>query len=54
MATLTQYPVWQKLCQHHQKMDSTHMRDLFANDGERFNKFNLKFTLKAQMEHCLS
>ena len=20
------------------------MRDLFANDGERFNKFNLKFT----------
>ncbi|MCX7186955.1 MAG: glucose-6-phosphate isomerase [Methylophilaceae bacterium] len=44
MATLTQYPVWQKLCQHHQKMDSTHMRDLFANDGERFNKFNLKFT----------
>lgn len=44
MATLTQYPVWEKICQHQQTMASIHMRDLFANDAERFNKFSLNFT----------
>jgi len=44
MATLTQYPIWEKLCQHQQTMASTHMRDLFANDAQRFNKFSLNFT----------
>ena len=44
MATLTQYPIWEKLCQHQQTMASTHMRDLFANDAQRFNKFSLTFT----------
>ena len=43
MATLTQYPVWHKLCQHQQSIASTHMRDLFAKDPNRFNKFNLQF-----------
>jgi glucose-6-phosphate isomerase len=43
MATLTQYPVWQQLCQHQQSIASTHMRDLFAKDPNRFNKFNLQF-----------
>ncbi len=43
MATLTQYPVWQKLCQHQQTIASTHMRDLFASDPNRFSKFSLKF-----------
>jgi glucose-6-phosphate isomerase len=41
MATLTQYPIWEKLCQHQQTMASTHMRDLFASDAQRFNKFSL-------------
>lgn len=44
MATLTQYPVWHKLCQHQQTIASTHMRELFANDANRFDKFSLKFT----------
>lgn len=43
MATLTQYPVWHKLCQHQQDIASTHMRDLFAQDSNRFSKFNLQF-----------
>ncbi|PPC94291.1 MAG: glucose-6-phosphate isomerase [Methylotenera sp.] len=43
MATLTQYPVWQKLCQHQQNIASIHMRDLFAKDPNRFNKFHLQF-----------
>lgn len=43
MATLTELPVWQTLCQHQQKIVSTHMRDLFANDPNRFSKFSLKF-----------
>ncbi len=43
MATLTHYPVWQKLCQHQQAIASTHMRDLFKNDANRFDKFSLKF-----------
>lgn len=44
MAALTTLPVWQKLCQHQQKIVSTHMRDLFASDANRFNKYSLKFT----------
>lgn len=44
MATLTQYPVWQKLCQHQQEIAPTHMRDMFAQDPNRFEKFSLQFT----------
>lgn len=43
MAYLTQYPVWEKLCKHEQIIASVHMRDLFANDPKRFEKFSLKF-----------
>lgn len=42
MATLTQHPSWQALCQHQQKMSSLHMRDLFQADATRFEKFSLK------------
>ncbi len=42
MATLTHHPVWQKLCQHQQTIVSTHMRDFFAADKNRFDKFSLK------------
>ncbi len=44
MATLTQYPVWHKLCQHQQQIAPAHMRDLFAKDPDRFQKFSMKFT----------
>ncbi|MDZ4210694.1 MAG: glucose-6-phosphate isomerase, partial [Methylotenera sp.] len=43
MAALTTLPVWQKLCQHQQAIVSTHMRDLFASDPNRFDKYSLKF-----------
>jgi len=43
MATLHKHPVWQKLSQHQEKIASTHMRDLFAQDAKRFDKFSLKF-----------
>lgn len=43
MATLTSLPVWQTLCQHQKTIAATHMRDLFANDPDRFKKFSLKF-----------
>lgn len=43
MATLHKLPVWQKLSQHQHNIASLHMRDLFAQDAKRFDKFNLKF-----------
>lgn len=43
MAALTTLPVWQKLCQHQQAILSVHMRDLFAADKNRFDKYSLKF-----------
>lgn len=43
MATLHKLPVWQKLSQHQQNIASLHMRDLFAQDAKRFDKFSLKF-----------
>lgn len=43
MAALTTLPVWQKLCQHEKSIVSTHMRDLFAADKNRFEKYSLKF-----------
>lgn len=42
MAALTTLPVWQKLCQHQKSMVSIHMRDLFAADKTRFDKYSLK------------
>lgn len=44
MAALMTLPVWQKLCLHQQSTASTHMRDLFANDANRFDKYSFKFT----------
>ena len=34
---------WQKLIEHYDRIRSTHMKDLFAADPERFNKFSLRF-----------
>lgn len=44
MATLHKLPVWQKLTQHQKAIESIHMRDLFAQDAKRFEKFSLKFS----------
>ncbi len=43
MTTLTQFPAWQKLCDHQKSIASLHMRDLFAADPKRFEKYSLKF-----------
>jgi glucose-6-phosphate isomerase len=43
MATLHKLPVWNKLSQHQENIASIHMRDLFAADAKRFDKFSLKF-----------
>ncbi len=44
MASLNKHPVWQSLCQHQEKIASLHMRDMFANDADRFSKYSLKFS----------
>lgn len=36
-------PAWKALEAHHQEMESVQMRDLFAQDSGRFDKFSLKF-----------
>mmetsp|Transcript_13144 Transcript_13144/g.18052 ORF Transcript_13144/g.18052 Transcript_13144/m.18052 type:complete len:552 (+) Transcript_13144:47-1702(+) len=41
MASTTGLKSWQALKEHHQTISKTHMRDLFASDPKRFEKFNL-------------
>ncbi len=33
---------WSKLKDHHKKVKETHLRELFAEDPERFSKFSLQ------------
>jgi glucose-6-phosphate isomerase len=35
--------LWRQLEEHHSKMQAVRMRDLFADDPERFNTFSLRF-----------
>ncbi|OYZ04827.1 MAG: glucose-6-phosphate isomerase [Methylophilales bacterium 16-45-7] len=42
MATLTQHPSWQALCQHQKTILTQHMRDLFKADASRFETFSLR------------
>lgn len=42
MARLTQHPSWKALTKHQEAISPQQMRDLFATDPERFNKFSLK------------
>ena len=44
MTTLTQYPAWNTLCAHQKTVLPLHMRELFAADPKRFEKFSLKCT----------
>jgi len=43
MCALTESPAWKALEAHHQEVAGLHMRDLFANDPKRFEKFSLRF-----------
>jgi len=43
MTSLSHSPAWQALITHQQKMAAVHMRELFAQDPQRFDKFSLHF-----------
>ena len=43
MAALTRSPAWKALKSHHKQMADVPMRDLFAQDAQRFDKFNLRY-----------
>src|SRR2546423_12335811 len=43
MSTLTQSPAWKALESHHKEASRLHMRDLFAKDPQRFQRFCLRF-----------
>jgi glucose-6-phosphate isomerase len=43
MIPITQHPAWNTLCIHQKTVVALHMRDLFAADSKRFEKFSLKF-----------
>ena len=39
----TQTKSWQALLQHFEQIKKVHMRDLFAADGQRFQKYSISF-----------
>lgn len=43
MSGLASSPAWKALEAHYATMEKVQMKDLFAKDPERFNKFSLKF-----------
>jgi len=43
MSTLTQSPAWQNLQKHYEATKDLHLRQLFAEDPQRFAKFSLRF-----------
>jgi len=40
MTLINQTPVWQALEKHQKKMANVHLRDLFAQDNQRFQRFS--------------
>ena len=43
MPDLSQLPAWKNLQRHYREIETTHLRQLFADDGKRFEKFSLQF-----------
>jgi glucose-6-phosphate isomerase len=43
MSALTRSPAWRALKAHHREMRGVHMRELFAQDPQRFQRFSLQF-----------
>ncbi|MSR32297.1 MAG: glucose-6-phosphate isomerase [Gemmataceae bacterium] len=43
MTAPTKLPAWNLLDQHKKEIESVHMRDMFKQDPQRFNKLNLRF-----------
>ena len=44
MSNLTTSPAWLALTAHRQEMAGVHMRELFAQDPQRFDRFSLQFS----------
>ncbi len=42
MSDLTRSPAWTALDAHRKAMEGVHMRDLFAADPKRFDRFSLR------------
>ncbi|MCK4502970.1 MAG: glucose-6-phosphate isomerase, partial [Desulfuromonadales bacterium] len=42
MPELTQLPAWKSLQKHYQTIEELHLRELFAADPQRFEKFSLQ------------
>ncbi len=43
MSVLIDSPAWQALVKHRQQMADVHMRDLFASDPQRFERFSMRW-----------
>src|SRR5690349_3073354 len=43
MSTLSSSPAWMALGWHYQEVHNLHMRDLFAQNPQRFDRFSLRF-----------
>jgi len=43
MSKLTEKPAWKALQEHFEQVEDLHMRDLFADDAGRFEKFSLRY-----------
>src|SRR3954466_10895864 len=43
MASVTQTPAWKALDSHQKAIASKHMRDMFKEDPQRFDKFHVNF-----------
>ena len=43
MSKRDKLPAWQALAQHKQEVGDLHMRDLFAGDPQRFDRFSVRF-----------
>jgi len=43
MSELTHSPAWKALERHHQEIGANHLRDLFAEDSRRFEKFSVRW-----------
>ncbi len=42
MPSITERTIWQRLQAHKEALEGTHMRDLFARDPQRFERFHLR------------
>ncbi len=44
MPPVSSSPAWRALADHHGRIANVHMRDLFAKDPQRFQRFSLRFS----------